>query len=64
MSNKRHLGQSRTRWEDMVIKGLKFSNEDKLIEEAYNRDWWNDIVEAAIGLHGPLNCWRKKLKLY
>ena len=49
---KRHLGRPRCRWEDnirMYIKEIGI-NTMNWVESAQNRDYWRDLVNAALNL--------------
>jgi len=52
---KRPVGRPRTRWKDVVGKDLKMINENVKVEDANDRIRWNEIMVAAMDLHGPLS---------
>jgi len=41
---------------DVVRKDLKMINENLKMEDANDRIRWNEIMVAAMDLHGPLSC--------
>jgi len=50
------VGRPQTRWKDVVGKDLKMINENIKMEDANDRIRWNEIMVAAMDLHGPLSC--------
>jgi len=53
---KRPLGRPRTRWKDVIEKDLRMIRENMKMEDANDRDRWQEQVVAAMDLNGPLSC--------
>ena len=51
-TEKRHLGRPRRRWENNIRMDLKeiIINTRNWVDSAQNRDYWRDLVNAALNL--------------
>jgi hypothetical protein len=58
---KKPVRRPRTRWKDVVGKDLKMIHENVKMEDANDKIRWNEIMVAAIDLHGPLSCWEEEV---
>jgi len=50
---KTSIGRPRTRRKDVVEKDISMIHKNTQIKDANDRDRWNDIVMAAMGLLAP-----------
>ena len=56
-TGKRPLGRPRRRWEDNIRMDLEEIgiNAENWIDSAQDRDYWRELVNAAMNLHNPVS---------